>query len=147
MADLAPIATAIDELSGKSSCRFCGSTRLRKTLGPHPGGHYAKLECNQCDRFLRWLPKPKEGRAPDPRSEVPRDLAKSLSHGFCEMCKRPETELPVPQVLEGHHVVEVQDGGTSDPENIWVICTPCHRQIHHLRTYLGHYHRSTEELE
>jgi hypothetical protein len=39
-------------------CRRCGSTVARQ--GPGAGPHYARLVCDGCGRFLRWLPKPAE---------------------------------------------------------------------------------------
>jgi len=32
-----------------------------------------------------------------------------------------------------HHVVEVQDGGTDDPANMWRLCTICHEMVHLMR--------------
>jgi 5-methylcytosine-specific restriction endonuclease McrA len=37
----------------------------------------------------------------------------------------------------GHHVVEVAEGGSDDPENVWTICEPCHLVIHALRRLAG----------
>lgn len=55
------------------------------------------------------------------------------------MCRREE--LPLPEVLEAHHVVEVQEGGSDERDNLWIVCTACHSMIHYLRTYLGHRNR------
>lgn len=61
------------------------------------------------------------------------------------MCLRLEAELPATQDLDGHHVVEYSAGGTDDRTNVWILCTSCHRLVHHQRTYLGHYHSRSEE--
>lgn len=55
------------------------------------------------------------------------------------MCLRDLKDIPLPQVLEGHHVVEFQDGGSDDRSNVWIVCTACHKLIHYQRTYLGHF--------
>jgi hypothetical protein len=38
-------------------CRHCNSTNTIECILPS-GVHYAKLECHDCGRFIKWLPKP-----------------------------------------------------------------------------------------
>jgi len=59
------------------------------------------------------------------------------SDGFCELCLLKPDELPPGQTLEAHHIIEVQDGGSADRENIWIVCTKCARLIHWMRTHAG----------
>jgi len=54
------------------------------------------------------------------------------------MCLIKEVDLPPRETLEGHHVVEYANGGTDDADNVWVVCTACHKLIHWRRTYLEH---------
>lgn len=103
-----------------------------------PGGHWGKGVCPQCDRYLCWVPKPNDDATKYRRPASHKELADKYSQGFCELCMRDEKDLPAPQVLEGHHVVEFDDGGSNERSNVWVVCTACHRLIHHQRTYLGH---------
>lgn len=100
------------------------------------------MRCNKCGTFW-WQPKPENEKSKRPAKHVA--LAKKYGHGVCELCESPEAGLPRPQVLEGHHVVEYEDGGSDDRGNVWVVCTACHKLIHHLRTYLGHYHSRSDE--
>lgn len=37
-------------------CLACGSTKQKK--GERKGPHYASLRCAECDRFIKWEPKP-----------------------------------------------------------------------------------------
>ena len=37
-------------------------------------------------------------------------------------------------VLEVHHVVHVEDGGTDALDNLVALCPPCHGDRHHVRT-------------
>jgi hypothetical protein len=120
-------------------CPYCASTDLCEVIAVNRGGHYGKIVCNRCDRFIKWIPKPKAEKAQDPRAEVSKTLVNQYSKGFCEICLRKDQQLPKPQTLEGHHIVQVKDGGTDDKENIQIVCTFCHRWIHSQRTYLGHY--------
>lgn len=131
------IASLVAEAGlGEYACRSCGSKDLLEKLGPHPGGHHAKLECRACGAFVRWMPKPIEGRA---RRRNNAELVRRYGRGYCEMCRRKTEEIPLPEVLEAHHVVEVNEGGGDERTNVWIICTWCHASIHQRRTYLGHY--------
>ncbi|CAD5983783.1 hypothetical protein NO108_04891 [Planktothrix rubescens] len=38
-------------------CPECGSNNFR--VDPAPAPHNQKLVCSECDRFIKWLPKPK----------------------------------------------------------------------------------------
>ena len=126
--------------SDRLVCPECLSPNLVEVISPNRGGHYGKLVCRNCnDRFIKWLPKPKEAKTPDPRSEVSKKLVTKYSQGFCEICLRCDRDLPKPQTLEGHHIIQVKDGGTDDNSNIQIVCTACHRLIHWQRTYMGHY--------
>lgn len=119
------------------TCRHC------QHPGPHvvevqtTGVHHAKVECAKCRRFLRWLSKPDSDPTKYKRPQTHRDLVSKFSNGFCEMCLRDKNELPKGQTLEAQHVIEFQDGGSEKRENIWIVCTACHRIIHWLRTYVG----------
>lgn len=115
-------------------CRYCGSTeepRIVLTVTRSP--HYAAVFCRACQRHLRWLGKPDRERIRRPAAH--RDLARRYSRGWCELCLTRETDLPAGQTLEGHHVVEYQDGGSDARENVWVVCSACARLIHWRRSW------------
>jgi len=42
-------------------CAQCGATQAKQVAGTGP--HYAALRCADCDRFIKWLTKPKSGGA------------------------------------------------------------------------------------
>lgn len=44
-----------------SPCPSCGTTQVIQTAGTGP--HYAGLRCASCNRFVKWLAKPKSGGA------------------------------------------------------------------------------------
>ena len=52
------------------------------------------------------------------------------------MCLREKEFLGKGQ-LEVHHVKEISNGGQDTPDNIWVLCTSCHRELHHRRVYFN----------
>lgn len=119
-------------------CKYCGSSVL--TVYPAYGTqHYAKAVCprHQCAKFSHWVSKPKQEKK-QKRSDT-KGLLEKYSKGYCELCLRLSDDLPSKTVLHAHHVIEKKDGGDESKENIWIVCTMCHRQIHHQRTYLGHY--------
>jgi hypothetical protein len=128
-----------EEFTDQYTCRYCNGDRAKRIYGPHPGGHFAKIVCLDCDRFQKW-----EGK-PESRTGKRRDQAKLLdrfSKGFCEICLRKTEHIPLPQTLEAHHIIPVEDGGSDTADNIQIVCTPCHKWIHHQRTYFGHYTNS-----
>jgi len=100
------------------------------------GKHYARVDCADCRRFLRWLPKPDADRAKRPASH--RDLVGRFGRGYCELCGINEADLPKPETLEGHHVDEFQNGGEPTRENVWILCSACHSLVNWRRTYVGH---------
>ena len=116
--------------------RYCGECGadvevVEKILGEGP--HYSKIECAECGKYLAFGKKPANEGKRGKNKHTPESL--SISH--CQMCQRDENRLGSRGVLEVHHVEEIQDGGADIPENIWVICTSCHKLIHHQRTYLN----------
>jgi hypothetical protein len=121
-------------------CPKCAADDFR--FVPSATGREGGVRCNKCGTFW-WQPKPENEKTKRPARHVA--LAKKYGQGFCEMCLRQESELPATQDLDGHHVLEYADGGTDDRANVWVVCTSCHRLIHHQRTYLGHYHSRSDE--
>jgi hypothetical protein len=106
--------------------------------------HEAEVRCGSCGGFIRWLKKEKnEGKRPRNRY-----TPESLGVDFCQMCRRTRNRLGKNEVLIPHHIIEIQEGGPDLPENIWVVCTPCHLSIHHQRTYLNdHFNHLWEIFE
>ncbi len=97
------------------------------------GPHYSKQQCPQCGRFLAFGKKPENEGKRGKNKHTPESLG--ISH--CQMCGREKGRLGSRGVLEAHHIDEIHDGGSDTPENIWVVCTSCHKLIHHQRTYLN----------
>jgi 5-methylcytosine-specific restriction endonuclease McrA len=126
-------------MSHSEKCRHCGDQ------GPHTvdlttsGVHHAKVTCGGCNRFLRWLPKPESDPTKYRRPTSHTNLVADYGQGYCEMCLRKKEDLPPKQTLEAQHVLEFKDGGSNERENIWIVCTACHRMIHWIRTYHGSY--------
>jgi len=50
-------------------------------------------------------------------------IAKTRENNICELC-------PNDTNIHGHHIVDVGFGGSGEPENILVVCKPCHDKIH-----------------
>ncbi|EKO3933625.1 HNH endonuclease [Psychromonas sp. KJ10-10] len=50
-------------------------------------------------------------------------LAKTREDFKCELC-------PNDTNLHGHHIIDLGFGGEGEPENILVVCKPCHDKIH-----------------
>jgi ribosomal protein L34E len=130
-----PEFTTLDE-----PCPSCGGTDGEITL--RNDKHYADLTCLDCGRHIKFVGNPDKNRRPESHKKI----ARKYSQGYCQLCLRKENELPPRESLEGHHVIEFQDGGGDTKDNTWVVCTSCHVLIHHQRTYLGHYKSLVEKL-
>lgn len=126
-------------------CANCGTTEHFVLVGTWPGGHYAKVTCTKCDRFIKWQGKPNSQKPRRP--SVQKKLVSLHSKGYCEICLRAEEQIPLPQVLEAHHIWPVERGGGDEPGNVQICCTACHRLIHWQRTYIGHTVEAVAELE
>jgi 5-methylcytosine-specific restriction endonuclease McrA len=122
-------------------CDKCGSSNT--VFRPRPDTiHHGELRCLDCKCFA-WIAKPDTDATKYRREAKHSDLVKKFSNGCCEMCRRSVDELPEKQVLAAHHVVEYQDGGSSERDNIWIVCNACHRLI----TWVRKYHGSSQILE
>jgi 5-methylcytosine-specific restriction endonuclease McrA len=99
------------------------------------GVHYARLDCAKCGRFKKWITKPDSDPTKYRRPQLHQDLAGKYGRGFCELCLCQKDDLPKGRTLEAQHVIEFKDGGGSERENIWIVCTGCQRLIHWVRTY------------
>lgn len=121
-------------------CRSgCGSNET-EIVPQLDGPHHAKELCAECGAFVRWVSKPR-GENDKAGREVSGRVAKRLSNGRCDICRRPFDAIPGPTSVEGHHIVPVNEGGEDAEANILVLCTMCHKHVHHVRTYMGHYER------
>lgn len=102
--------------------------------------HFAKAVCKNCRAFMPdlWIKHPKND---EKRGKASKHTASSLETSYCELCGRVRSSLGKYETLEVHHKIPVNEGGNDDKENILVLCTPCHRMAHWLRTYLRDHHQ------
>lgn len=99
-------------------------------------GHYARYDCPVCDRFLGWEAKPENANK---KRRKPQDhlfwIFNDRGVDYCQLCLRYTGQLPAKVVFQVHHVIEVQNGGSDEPENLMHLCSICHRLLHVLRLY------------
>lgn len=112
----------------------CDHENLKRNYGPHPGGHDCKVTCDDCGLFIKWEGKPKEKKSRKGQA----DLRNRFCKDYCELCLSMKEDLVLPDTLEIHHVLEVQHGGSDEPENLQTLCTGCHKMVHWRRTYNRH---------
>ena len=117
--------------------------------------HYAQYQCinagcSKRGRYAGWVPKPRDGNT---RRKANRKLLKKLDvslRDFCQLCTRTSAALdrlnPGLQ-LEVHHVIEVQDGGTDEASNLWVLCSECHELVHRQRRAFNRYPGFEQHLQ
>lgn len=114
-------------------CNICQSDKEPLEIPRPDTPHSAKLECPVCGNFLGWKKKAKN-KYKRPKNKY---TAEGLGGEYCAMCLRSRGRLGLHETLLIHHIVEIQDGGEDEPDNIWIICTHCHALIHHVRKYLN----------
>jgi hypothetical protein len=113
-------------------CRRCECDRWHNVELTESGPHYGRLKCSDCDMTLHWIPKPKNEGKRKKNKYTPT----SLGLNYCQMCFRDRGNLINSETLEVHHIQEICDSGLDTPENIWVVCTYCHKLIHNTRIYI-----------
>jgi len=113
-------------------CPKCGSLDFYEKPRPDTP-HNAAIYCEVCNEFIKWKPKDKNKDKRPPNRLSPEDI----SIRYCELCLRQKTRLGTHETLEIHHKIEINDGGQDIKENILVVCTHCHKLIHHVRTYMN----------
>jgi len=119
----------------KYDCKKCGERVGR--LDPGVGPHYAKWTC-PCG-MIAWLSKPKDDATKYRREGTHKDLVIKYGSGYCQMCLREEGAIRdrKGETLEAHHILPYQYNGDSSRENIWIVCTSCHKYIEHVRRYIN----------
>lgn len=124
------------KIDHRQDCNRCGYLNgLAEFILTPQLKHFGKLVCSNCGAHWKWVGKPESDASKYRRPKKHKELVKQFSKGYCEMCLTAETDFTDNQTLEGHHVIPYQVGGSSEKDNVWIICTRCHRQIELIRTY------------
>ena len=130
------------------TCQHCSETvtPIKRRGDPHDlHGH--RMDCPACGKFMGWGGRKKEATINGNRQFSTQWPPSRLGIDHCQMCERKAHHLGEGK-LNSHHVVEIAKGGEDEPDNIWVVCTSCHRLIHHQRTYINqHVASHIEALE
>lgn len=134
-------------------CQWCdGLVSYVAALRDH-GVHYADAWCVNCGRHIGYPAKP--GAEKTKRSAPARKAVLKHSRGYCEMCCLREERLPPGEALEAHHVIPYSEdeakqlgfaeAGPDTRDNIWILCTPCHKLVDFRRTYGNvHYNKALD---
>jgi len=118
-------------------CKQCGKKVEPVHHGEINPTHGYKLFCPDCNTFIGWGGKSqpiKNGNGERERSS--QWTAKRLGFDACQICLRHKNHLGAGR-LEVHHVIPIEEDGQDTPDNIHILCTSCHREVHHRRTYLN----------
>jgi len=119
----------------EKQCRKCGKKVEPVTKNITNKMHGFKLFCPFCDSVVGWGGLNKSIIKNGQREKSSRWNAHRLNIYECQICRRKKEHLGERETLEVHHVLPVQHGGEDVPGNIWVVCTSCHKLIHHQQTY------------
>lgn len=127
-----------------NSCPKCGQEspfRLRNDVQ-----HYGDIICPTHGHM--WVSKPTELKTA--RRKVSRNLFELVPdemRDYCWTCLRSRALLKSlqPMVpLEAHHIIEAQNGGVDERDNIQIVCKECHSGIHRTREAFNRYGVYTE---
>jgi len=120
----------------REKCDSCGYLNgLAEFILTPEQKHYGKYVCPNCGCYWKFAKKPDNDSSKYRRPQKHRDLVRRFGNGYCELCLTSEDNLPDNQTLEGHHVIPFKVEQVSERENVWIVCTRCHRQIELIRTY------------
>lgn len=121
-------------------CKKCGHIGQPMDSGEVNEIHGHKLLCPHCGSFVAWGGREKPIKSTDgERAFSTQWTPKRLGVEECQLCRREKSFVESGgEKLESHHLRSIKDGGEDKPYNILIVCTPCHRVIHHNQTYYGH---------
>jgi 5-methylcytosine-specific restriction endonuclease McrA len=126
-------------------CVKCGE-RLPFTPRPQTA-HYGYVRCPE--HGVIWIPKP--GKANKARRSPDTNIHNHVPSGrkdFCWICLRRASflaQLRPSLQLHIHHVIPLSEGGKSETDNLMVLCSECHTDVHRRREAFTRYQPFTDE--
>jgi len=113
----------------------CGSENITNTSFSEIHGYrYVCLDCG----YTCWGGKLKNKEKIEKRPPCP--SASDLNINYCQMCLLESNNLGYAETLETHHIDDQPKN--NERSNLHIVCTSCHKLIHHQRTYrYNHYVR------
>jgi 5-methylcytosine-specific restriction endonuclease McrA len=122
--------------SEQMECPKCGETGVPRVRRGET--HYTAI-CGECGSYIKHISKSIfEGPVKENgRRRKATWSAASMGIENCELCGRSVEGLGRHEKLESHHKTPIEHGGEDTKDNILIVCTPCHRMAHYLRTYLN----------
>jgi hypothetical protein len=115
------------------TCRSCGNTKDFYPIPRLDTPHGDELICGNCKAHVKWMKKEKNKN----KRIGSRFSPALLEVNYCEVCLRQRARLGRHETLDIHHKIEIQDGGKDERDNVLVVCTHCHKLIHHVRCYMN----------
>jgi len=83
--------------------------------------------CIHCNTRGRAMKKHEnEGKRDNSKYSYFFDYQREIDRFFCEICLSSDG-------LQTHHIEEVQNAGSHDPENLQLLCCHCHDIVHSIR--------------
>ena len=107
------------------SCE-CGHSTIQ--FAYMPSNNSLNVYCDHCwSKYPKSLSKLKSAKRRNDKHQYFADHQRKVNRHFCEVCLTDQYSLQV------HHIIEVKDGGSDEPENLSLLCDPCHTIVHRLR--------------
>jgi hypothetical protein len=117
------------------ACDKCKSPNIEESHFSELHGH--RYVCKDC-RYTCWGGKIKNKDRIEKRPPCPSPA--DLNINWCQMCLLDKSDLGYAETLETNHIDD--NPQNCDRLNLLVVCSSCHKLIHHQRTYrYNHYVR------
>lgn len=114
-----------------------GEPKIIKTGENSP--HYAK-KLEKDGTWIKFISKPgnKNNRTTSSKHTIQKIMKKRewKEKPFCFFCGRHKDELGYNETLTIDHIKELSNGGEDRVKNLQILCTKCHKQKNHTRTYI-----------
>jgi hypothetical protein len=103
----------------------CGKTTIK--FGYIPSNNSMNVYCDYCwKKYNKGLKLFRPHKRRDTKHAYFAEHQRKLGRYFCEICFHDK-------YLQVHHIEQVKDGGSDDPENLALLCDPCHTMVHTVR--------------
>ena len=119
-------------------CPICDS-KLKYSKCNGDTVHYARLDCPNCNKWIRWMPNPDiKGRRGTSKFDI-NDVLNfhNKKNEICFLCLRRRNQLGNKETFTLDHIEELSHSGKDELGNLQILCSACHKLKNWVRLYLN----------
>jgi len=120
-----------------NKCKCYGEKEDILIPAPKNSPHHAKILCGMCNRFVGWMPKPKnEGKRTQSSKYEVYEVARfhGFNREFCFFCGRNKEKLGDHEGLTVDHIIDYTKENDV-LENLQILCKACHQLKNLVKLY------------